>query len=343
MQTKQSFTQMIKVFKMIYDFSLLDEKKSAVDSFIKATSELKINIGSLGQYETVSKFKHFFSDIFKLKEYPLYRYLFNFPLFGQFIQQFRDYFQLFEELNLQNYSDYFIQTVKTTQLIDQWIKKLTIQSMTNIIQFTYLNLLNGCVNNRFKNAIDSLHRLVIEPLFDLDTNKIFSDYYNLINEMSISTGLNLKEEILDLKSNEFLIQKIKNKDKLLKLSELVQMQIMFYLSKYRLEIFYSNQHDSLLSLTKNVTDNNAANVPSFKFIGQFADFYEIFIQDSLKAVAKLHNSELIAKIKSTVYLFEKFYLLIAVKFDSHLTMAYMKYYWNFLHESFIQINELCPK
>ena len=187
--------------------------------------------------------------------------------------------------------------------------------MTNIIQFTYLNLLNGCVNNRFKNAIDSLHRLVIEPLFDLDTNKIFNDYYNLINEMSISTGLNLKEEILDLKSNEFLIQ----------------------------IIFYSNQHDSLLSLTKNVTDNNASNVPSFKFIEQFADFYEIFIQDSLKAVAKLDNSELIAKIKFTVYLFEKFYLLIAVKFDSHLTMAYMKYYWNFLHESFIQINELCPK
>ena len=47
---------MIKVFKMIYDFFLLDEKKSAVDSFIKATSELKINIGLLGQYETVSQY-----------------------------------------------------------------------------------------------------------------------------------------------------------------------------------------------------------------------------------------------------------------------------------------------
>ena len=182
-----------------------------------------------------------------------------------------------------------------------------------------------------------MHRIVIEPIFDLVTNKIISDYYNIINEISSSIGL------IDLKSNEFLIQKIKNKTKLLKLSELLKMQIVFYLSKYRLEIFYTNQHDSLLSLTRNVTDNNAANCPSFKFIAQFADFYEVFIQDSLKAIAKHDSSELIERIKSAVYLFEKFYLLIAVKFDSHLTMAYMKYYWNFLHECFIQINELCPK
>ena len=56
MHTKQSFAQMIKVLKMIYDFSLLDEKKSAIDSFKKVTSELKINIGLLGQYETVSQY-----------------------------------------------------------------------------------------------------------------------------------------------------------------------------------------------------------------------------------------------------------------------------------------------
>ena len=84
----------------------------------------------------------------------IYRYLFNFPIFGQFIQQFRDHFQTVEDLNLQNFSDYFIQTVKTTQLIDLWLKNFTIQSMTNIIKFTYLNLLSRNVNNRFKNAVD---------------------------------------------------------------------------------------------------------------------------------------------------------------------------------------------
>ena len=81
-QIKQSFAQMIKVFKMIYDFSLLDGNKTAVDSFIKATNELKINTDSaVVQNETVSKFKHFFSDICKLKEsiaiYSIFQYLDN--------------------------------------------------------------------------------------------------------------------------------------------------------------------------------------------------------------------------------------------------------------------------
>ncbi len=121
------------------------------------------------------------------------------------------------------------------------------------------------------------------------------------------------------------------------------MQIFFKLSKYRLAIFYQIQHDSLVSMTRNLNeDSSVSNMTSFKFLSLFNDFYDSFIQDIINLVKKIDYDQLcINLIKSSVYLFEKFFLIISSRYDSHLTSSYMKY-WNFLHEQFKQIHALHP-
>ena len=114
------------------------------------------------------------------------------------------------------------------------------------------------LNSNYRNAINSLHLLVIEPIFDINKNEVFNSYSSMLMKVGEQVGLDLKEEILDFESNPFLIQKLSKKlniDDLLKLSNILKMQIFFKLSKYRLAIFYQIQHDSLVSMTKNLNED----------------------------------------------------------------------------------------
>jgi len=356
---KLNFVQLLKIFKMVYDFWLAEnstecETKTGADCLRNALTEMKMENFydriSMNQSIQSIKTKQFYSNSVKLKELPIFRHLYNFPLFSQLITQFKKQFSSLTELTLKNYSDYFISSMKTTQLVETWLKLISIGSINNVLKFAYSRFSRQSVNNRYKEAVEILFQSVVEPLFDIEKNVNFASFYNLLKSIGTSVGLDLNDECLELGSNSFLVQKLGKKlnnqellVSLFKLSSVLQLEIMFNLSKYRLSVFYTIQHDSVIALSQNSLDKKMS---VFKFVTMFNELYETFIRDIMSAVSesKVQDYEMFIRlVKSCVYLFEKFFLVTATKYDSHLSCSYMKYYWSFLHENLKNIHNLCSK
>jgi len=134
---KLNFVQLLKIFKMVYDFWLAEnstecETKTGADCLRNALTEIKMENFydriSMNQSIQSIKTKQFYSNSVKLKELPIFRHLYNFPLFSQLITQFKKQFSSWTELTLKNYSDYFISSMKTTQLVEKWLKLISIGS-----------------------------------------------------------------------------------------------------------------------------------------------------------------------------------------------------------------------
>lgn len=204
-----------------------------------------------------------------------------------------------------------------------------------------------------KEKIYSLFEQVALKTFSSRSNELYKNYNSVLNEMALMEKLDLFEETLDLSQNTFLCQKLskQNRDKLdmaLGYSRLLKLEIIFNLSKYRMNKFYQVQDDSLLTISKSLdsiedsmehdtesTTSTTTSVlkSSFRFLSLFEEFYDQFSIDIMAAVSQMTETDLTVKnpfIKSTIYLFEKFYLVCASRFDSILTSSYLKYYWSFL-------------
>lgn len=207
-----------------------------------------------------------------------------------------------------------------------------------------------------KEKIYSLFEQVALKTFSSKSNELYKNFISVLNEMASLEKLDLQEETLDLSQNTFLCQKLskQNRDKLdmaLSYSRLLKLEIIFNLSKYRMNKFYQVQDDSLLTISKSLdsvedsmehdtesrtsttTTTTSVLKSSFKFLSLFEEFYNQFTIDIMTAVSQMTEADLTVKIpfiKSTIYLFEKFYLVCASRFDAILTSSYLKYYWSFL-------------
>ena len=196
-----------------------------------------------------------------------------------------------------------------------------------------------------KEKIYTLFEQVALKTFSSNWNETYKKFSSTLCELSSAEKLDLLEETLDLDSNRFLCQRLNNsnKDKLdlaLGYSRLLKLEIIFNLSKYRMRNFYPVQDDSLLTISKSMDsedsmDHSGSSIlkTSFKFLSLFEEFFDQFTVDIMEFVSQLNDSDLSNKvpyIKSTIYLFEKFYLVCASKFDPILTSSYLKYYWSFL-------------
>ncbi len=169
---KHGFTQILKIFKLIYDFWLVAaefeaysaetclqkalaefahvqakrEKKELAPALVLDTrGEVKIEY----EWETKTTVQlvqqhHYFADTFKLKEFLLYRYMFNFPLHGSFVRQLREFFlRPVPAIDIKNYFELFVDSVKTSQMVEIWLRNVSVGSATNVMK-----LLNGCLNDQ---------------------------------------------------------------------------------------------------------------------------------------------------------------------------------------------------
>lgn len=377
---KMNFSQILKVFKLIYDFWLVESQLasySAATCLEHAVYEFRMGNVKEEPKEDIDmkdedatqliKRHHYFSDTLKLKEFSLYRYLFNFPLYSSFIQQIRDYFRTGSiPIDLKNYFDFFIDSIKTTQMIEIWMKNIPIGMASNVLKLVNSSLDNEQLNQKFlKEKIYSLFELVALKTFNFKANDKFQSFYNVLQEFGTVENMDLLEETIDLSSNVFLCKKLKKLDEnklesTLVVSYLLKLEVCFNLSKYRMKKFYEVQVDSLFAIAKDLDsdeqmehddndDDSSVLKSSFKYLGLFEEFYEMFTRDLMAAMfEKLTHGEngcddQMALIKSTIYLFEKFYLICASKFDPILTVSYLKYYWSFLSTNLIEINKSFSK
>ena len=336
---KMNFSQILKVFKLIYDFWLIESQTpsySASSCLDHAIYEFKM--GNLKQepkeedtaMETevtdLIKRHHYFSDTLKLKEFSLYRYLFNFPLYSSFIQHTRDYFRSESvPLDLKNYFNFFIDSIKTTQMIEIWMKNIPVGMASNVLKLVNSSLDNELLNQKFlKEKIYSLFELVTLKTFNFKANEKFQKFYNVLQEFGAGENLDLLEETIDLTANSFLCKKLKKIDETklantIVISHLLKIDVLFNLSKYRMNRFYEIQVDSLFAMAKDLDsdeqmdqdDVSSVLKSSFKYLGLFEEFYETFTNDLMVAIFdELTNNENelnLTLVKSTVYLFEKFY------------------------------------
>lgn len=156
---KLGFTQILKVFKLIHDFWLVEsqlETYSAEACLQKALAEYqhvaavvvkkeredtrlemeqdepKMEMVELTQQQ---KQHHYYADTFKLKEFLLYRYMFNFPLHASFVQQLRGCFlTAMPAIDIKNYFELFIESVRMTQMVEIWLRNVSVGSASNIMK-----------------------------------------------------------------------------------------------------------------------------------------------------------------------------------------------------------------
>jgi hypothetical protein len=385
------FSDILKMFKLTYDYWLFSSGRLAasklgkeegqtaatnviLDSFDKMIADIKIKYGvekvekrvdqSNSLVARISE-RNYHSEILKLKEYKIYRFLFNFPLYSQFMQNVNRLFVFYfneNDTNVANYSKSFLEIVQRTQFIDIWLRNVPIEYSSLIFKFT-----RGNLELSRPSGGGALSRERLGKFFDIITKQLFNKQYNMlyrnfsqnVDELAKNSGMDLGEESLSsMRINEYLLQRLDSSsaayESALKNSSLLHVVIRFYVSKFRIESFYSIENNqSLVSIIEKIDSNlvinkasggsEAAQIVSLKFLKQLRPFYESFFASLINYFylnskpMECFDQEIVMR---TVYLIEKFYLICAAcSYDSVLTLSYMKYYWSFIENGLKEIEK----
>jgi hypothetical protein len=376
------FSDILKMFKLTYDYWLFNNnRKNASDgnsansvilqSFGKMLDDLKVKYEgkqevSESNNSLISRIseRNYHSEILKLREYKIYRFLFNFPLYSQFLNSTNDLFAFYfneNDANVGNYSKSFLKIVKKTQFIDLWLKNIPIGYLSLIFKFTRSNLQQNKSNSIYRERMSKLFELITKHLFNSGNNMLYKNFTLNLNELAKTSNLDLSEESLNIKANSYLLKKFDTNqaayESMLNHSHLLHVIIRFYLSKFRIESFYATENNqSLASIIEKIdsnimlnSTNDASNsqVVSLKFLKQLKPFYESFFTSLINYFyfnSKQFESFDQEILMRTVYLIEKFYLLCsACSYDSVLTLSFMKYYWSFIENGLKEIEKSLPK
>ena len=170
--------------------------------------------------------RFFYADVLKLKDFHLYKFLYDMPLFSRLISELSLYLSSQNDvtsLSLDNSSKTLKSAIKTTQMIHVWLKCLPIEHAESVIKFTQLNfILNSDGMNRDKKQLffAQVCSIILEnPLFPLLSDSLAS--------LSQALHLDLSHESIDMvASNRFLCQKASS---LLKATNL-PLFLTFYLA-----------------------------------------------------------------------------------------------------------------
>jgi len=331
---KLNFPQTVKVFKLIHDYWLINSSLSDYSAdacMAKAIAEYQIELREITYSDEKMNEKnkdsftltHYYANTTNLKDFPLYRFLFKFPLYRHLISSIHKAFTSPQNhSDLKNYSNLFINTVKLTQLIEIWMRNIPLGTATNIMKFVHSSLTeNRLLNNKIlQQKVYELFEQVALKTFNLKQNQTYQNLITSLNEIAATEGIDLMEEVLDLSSNRFLYQRLKKRTVVFHLSVMssqLKMEILFNLAKYRIGRLYLVEADSVLALAKSVETNvvEENSVGSFKFLTLFEEFFAAFAEDLMSTDETL-DEEL---VKDAVYLFEKFYMICASRFDVMLT------------------------
>jgi MoxR-like ATPase len=393
---KISFVDVLKIFKLTYDFWLIDDMKNVrkkaknqdflMKCFRHTLQELhlyeeKMEIAEVTEAasKTYEDSLFYFSDVLKLKDFHLYKFLYDMPLFTKFILDMNHFLKSHHNSSnthdLENSSTLLKTSIKTTQIIQLWLKNIPIKHIDSVIKFTQLNLSS---NKTFKISKEKKEAFFTELCSVVLANPMFELYSKTLVDLSQEISLDITHETLNISSNRFLCDKIAlfNQDfvnHLCSVSAVLNLITELNLSKFRITTGYRVQDDSLLSnikklnfdfdLARTLNENCQLNEPEnpkkkssshtnqSKYLLLIEDFLDKFLSEMTSNLTSSINKnrdyvlttnkdETLQILKECIYLLEKFYLICSCSFDLVLTLPYLKYYWSFLNNSLKNVQEI---
>jgi hypothetical protein len=231
--------------------------------------------------------------------------------------------------------EYFKSMLNMSNYVLVLLKNVPIGSIAEVLRFLELNV---------KGSSADRHNLMQFLSEVLESGRLVSEYKRRVSELESECSMDLSDETLDLKENPFLCQKLNTCCELaecVKLSELFSIGLRLELSRYRLNCVYNVQSDSLYALIE-----KSSEMGQFKFLLSCKNLQSLMGENLISYFVNSCQevtSQVQELVQSCLLLVEKFYLILTVKLNNVLTVAYLKYYWNFIQAKLAQIQSVLPK
>lgn len=338
---KVNFFELFKIFKLTYSHWLLDGQMPAEISFQKSLTDLNLVAPVEMDHKQLidDPSRMFHADVFKLQQFEIYRFLFNFPIFDEFILNTGRLLteSARHDTTVQNYSQHFLESSYRALFLNEWFRCVSLDSFELTSRFTRFRLSQTLTSKLQSSSLADFIQSVFE-------SNVFVMYRQQTGRVSQLAGVDLSQETVDIKANTYLCQKLENLTEfgqLLQCSRTIDLMLKFALTKFRLDVVYGQRSDSLISLLENLDSNsNNKNKQSLKFLKLFADFFQHFTADFFKCLLNVDSQVPLSEqvfsaaeriVLPVLGLIEKFHLLCqSCAFDNFLTLSYLKYFWNFI-------------
>lgn len=187
---KLTYPELLRLFKLAYDYWLVVDlnrnvdidtamSKALVDSGMKSIQAAWTDPSiSVALPAGVDVSRSFFADLFKLREFSLYRFLYNFPLFSCFVRATRRVFDESSDAtaNLNNMSSLFMLNAKWSNLAAEWCRALPLSDLSSTVIFTRAMILAAFgaakIPSSLNRRVDSLVKH-LESIYNVEIFKIF--------------------------------------------------------------------------------------------------------------------------------------------------------------------------
>lgn len=341
------FSDLLKMLKLVYDYWLLCNKQSDHQTLLQQAFDQMLNDLKLEMNESKTSLdlmtriaqmsqSNFSSQVGRLREFKLYQFLFNFPLYEHLIESLSSMasHEISSQASLDKYTSFLLEAFKTTQLVDKWVRQVPSSQATLIVKFVQQNLPANSAK------LSNLFHIINQFAFNDSSLVAFRQQ---IEQMSSSQqGLDLSNETVSVDENRFLWRKFDQDQvaKLAKSSKEWLTCISLYLSKFRVESLYTTNNSSLVAMVDKIDQTG-----SMRFLSRLTYFYQLLLQSLVDSRKMCHLDQLDEHVLTrTLYIVEKFYAIgVVCSYDPVLTMSYLKYYWNFIEASFTEIEKYLPK
>jgi midasin (ATPase involved in ribosome maturation) len=318
-ENKLNFKSVLKFTKLISDYWLYKGTCFA-NAVEQAASDMNLKKGNdIKPAHSLEMTKlSYTSNTFKLFKYPIYSHLYKFKYLNEIKQ-------IGSNLNTSALSDLY----NYTSLVQIWFENVAIRHRHLIFDYAF----NGSIKTASHVSLMNLFKTFF-ALHDKSSSLNSMSFVNFIENLNgITTSVDLNEQSFDVSTNRALISKLNSIDKgkanhLIKLNAHLHAQLFIYLSKLRMdacrieydslermnEIEVEKDYSLNLGLIKKFQQDFYRNqIDGFGFDGSFAQHYVDF--------------------KTCLIQIENFLVLLKKPFDSNRTIAYLKYYWNFISKS----------
>lgn len=246
---------------------------------------------------------------------------------------------------------------------------MPIDDIASILALTHQHLLLLADQSSRQRSQKNMLKLKVEQFIafvkSVNESNAFRQYRRQLELVDCGSDLTATESI-DIESNAYLCARMSSNVEFARMKRVAfvvnKVALRFHCAKLRMETVYVEQTRSLIGVVRRMSSNmsgvhlqSVQAIKSPKFCVMVKEFFERFMEDLVtcllsKAVMSEVNSvesdeeEIEALVGTVMGLIEKFFMICSTcVYDSCLTMAYLKYYWNFIKSGLVKIDQVLKK
>lgn len=185
---KITYPELFRLSKLTYDYWIVSNRSDSISQALgRALVDSKRNLSLLKDIDIKPDFEQrsFFSDVFKLREFPIYRFLFDFPLFPQFIADTEKILGRVE-LDLNSFASRFVVITKWCNLLAEWMRSIPFDDYSLVATFTRDIVVSRIGRKAFSQNVESLFAF----LNDITQSALFVNFRFVSNRFKFSLKRN---------------------------------------------------------------------------------------------------------------------------------------------------------